>query len=75
MIIRNLELNFDREEDGKIFLKTDSGAEVVFTDYLMDAFKKRNQKIYLGMDHQPLISSDENQKRILNELLDSDNDG
>lgn len=75
MIVRNLELDFDREEAGKVFLKTEAGEEVILTNYLMDDFKKRDQKIYISVDYKPLISSDENQKKILNELLDSDNDG
>ncbi|PIR06561.1 MAG: hypothetical protein COV55_03480 [Candidatus Komeilibacteria bacterium CG11_big_fil_rev_8_21_14_0_20_36_20] len=75
MIVRNLELKFDRQEDEKVFLKADAGAEVVITDYLADDFKERDKKVYLSIDYKPLVSSDENQKKILNELLDSEKDG
>lgn len=71
MIINNLELTFDKQEEGRLVFKTDSGAEISIEEYLLKDFDK-NKKVYIALDEQPLVSSQENKKEILNEVLNEE---
>lgn len=71
MIIKNLQLKFDRQEGDKVILKTEAGAEVWLTDYLLDEWADRQREIFLGVDREPMLGSMENKKDTLNELLDN----
>ena len=71
MLIQNLVLSFDHEADGQIFFKTESGDLVSFKEYLLANFDK-SKKVYLSLDEQAIVSEPEDPKKILNDLLDSD---
>ncbi|MBT4850216.1 hypothetical protein HON36_05195 [Candidatus Parcubacteria bacterium] len=71
MLIKNLELSFDRQEGDKVILKTGSGAEVALAEFLLDEYKDKGKKLYLSLDEKIIMSSDSSQKEVLNELLDS----
>lgn len=71
MLVKNLELSFDRQDKGKIILRAESGAEVSLDDYLLNNFVAHDKKVYLSIDHSPLVSSEETQKELLNEILDN----
>ncbi len=71
MLIKNLELSFDRQEGDKVVLKTESGAEVALAEFLLDEYKDKSKKLYLSLDEKIIMSSDGSQKEVLNELLDS----
>lgn len=71
MIIKNLVLTFDHEADGQLFFKTEAGEVVSFRDYLLPDFD-RSKKLYLSLDGQPINPQSMDSKKILNDLLDSD---
>jgi len=72
MLIKSLQLSFDRQEDDRLIFKTDSGAEVIIADYLLEDYKERNKDIYLCAGYQPHSEVDNSHKEILNELLGGD---
>ncbi len=72
MVIKNLALNFSKEENGKFIFLTDNGFEVVFPADIFPSDFDRQKTVYLAIDSIPLVSSLENKKELLNELLNSD---
>jgi len=71
MMIKNLQVEFDRQEGDKLIFKSEAGAEVAVTDYLLDGQEYKSKKIYLGVDAEPMVSSTESKKDTLNELLNN----
>ncbi len=69
MLIKNLKLSFSKQEDGKVILCTENGAEVVLADFLLEGLDDKEKGLYLNLDYQPNSSVDD-QKKLLNELLD-----
>ena len=70
MLVKNLRLNFDRQNDDKLILKTEHGTEVILPDYLLEQYSDHQQPVYLSIDTKPLTANEDNQKEILNELID-----
>jgi len=68
MAIKNLKLFLNKQEQSKVTLRTENGAEVVFDKFLVDELDLEKE-IYLNLDNHPLSESEE-QKQLLNELLD-----
>jgi hypothetical protein len=73
MAIKNLELYFDHKEGDAVVLKTESGEKISFPSHIAEDFLDYNQKIYLNLDNSPFIQQD-NQKKLLNKLLDNNED-
>ena len=69
MLIKNLKLSFSRQEDDKIILQADNGAEIIVPDYLLEQFTEHNKPVFLSADYQPTPSADDNKKEVLNDLL------
>ncbi len=67
MLVKNLELSFDRQEGDKIVLRTESGAEIIVDDYLLEGLEK-DKKLYLNIDYQAL-EANEDSKQLLNDIL------
>lgn len=72
MLIKNLELSFDRQTDGQIVFKTESGAEIAMAQALLEQYTDHDKKIWLAIDYQQLKSISDNQKDTLNRLLDQE---
>lgn len=70
MPIKNLVLSFVREEDGKIIFQTETKLEVAIATDLLGDFKNDGQPYYFNFDKQPYLAASDNQKQVLNELLD-----
>ncbi|MBT6691765.1 hypothetical protein HOB10_05565 [Candidatus Parcubacteria bacterium] len=74
MLIKSLQLSFDRREGEVLIFKTETGAEVSITDYLLENYKEKDKKIYLCAGYQPHSQVDDSHKTVLNELLDGNKD-
>lgn len=74
MIIKNLQLQYQGQQDGKAILRSENGAEIWLDDFLLTNLENREQPLYLAMDSEPLVSSAEDKKTILNELLNPEDD-
>lgn len=74
MLIKSLQLSFDRQEGDKLIFKTDSGAEVAIADYLLEEYREKDKKIYLCAGYKPHSQVDDSHKEVLNELLGSNKD-
>ena len=72
MLIKNLELSFDRQENGKMIFKTETGAEITIADHLLDVPEDKSKQVYFCLDQKPLPGSDEDKKQLLNELIDDE---
>jgi hypothetical protein len=72
MVIKNLLLKFDKEQTGKFIFLTDNNFEVVIPADVFPPDFDRQKSFYLAMDLLPLLSSAENKKILLNELLNPD---
>mgnify|MGYP001577749780 CR=1 FL=1 len=72
MIIKSLKLSFAGKSGGASVFKTENGAEVTIDDFLLKNFDGNAEPLYLAMDNFPLVSSQDNQKDILNELMNPD---
>ncbi len=70
MLVQNLRLSFSHTKDNKIFLITENGLEVSLPTDLLTQQVDQHKPLYLNLDTEP-VTSGENQKKILNELLDS----
>ncbi len=71
MLINNLVLSFDHAADGQLFFRTESGDLISFKDYLLPDFDK-SKKVYLSLDDQAIMAEVVDSKKILNDLLNSD---
>lgn len=71
MFIKNLKISFDRQEGEKIVFKTESGSEVSLDNSLLENIDYQNKDLYIDVNDQESSSSDE-QKKLLNELLEED---
>lgn len=72
MLIKNLLLKFDKEQAGKLIFLTDNNISIDFPVDIFPLDFDRQKTIYLSMDLLPLLSSTENKKKLLNELLNPD---
>jgi hypothetical protein len=70
MLIKNLVLSFVRQEEGQIIFQTETRLEVAIAAELLADFQNNNQPFYLNFDSQPYLAMSDNQKQILNEILD-----
>jgi len=68
MASRNLKLFLNKQEGKKVFLHTENGEEIVLDDFLLGDVDL-GKDIYLNLDNKPL-SDMQNQKELLNELLE-----
>lgn len=71
MLIKNLVLVFDHAADGQLFFKTETGEVVTLSEKLLPDFDK-NKRFFLNLDGQPISVGEIDSKKILNDLLDSD---
>lgn len=71
MFIKNLKISFDRQEGEKIVFKTESGSEISLDNSLLENVDYQNKDLYIDVNDQESSSSDE-QKKLLNELLEED---
>lgn len=71
MLIKNLQVIFDRQEGDKLVFKSEAGAEIAVTDYLLEGQDYQGKKIFMSVDTEPLVSSLENKKDTLNEILNN----
>lgn len=74
MLIKNLPLKYKGKQGDKISLQTENGGEVLVDDFLLENLESKDQPVYLALDQQPLVSRAENQKEILKELLNPQDD-
>ncbi len=72
MVIKNLLLKFSKEQNGNFIFATDNGFEIAIPADIFPGDFDRQKIVYLAMDSVPLLSSLENKKELLNELLNSD---
>ncbi len=72
MVIKNLLLNFTKEQNDNFVFATDNGFEIMIPADIFPSDFDRQKTFYLAMDSAPLLSSLENKKELLNELLNSD---
>ncbi|PLX24651.1 hypothetical protein C0580_04590 [Candidatus Parcubacteria bacterium] len=71
MFIKNSKISFDRQEGEKIVFRTESGAEISLDNSLLEKIDYQNKDLYISLGDQESSSSDE-QKKLLNELLEED---
>jgi len=72
MLIKNLKLSFDRQSDGQLVFKTESGSEISLSEKLLEQYTDHDKPIYLAVDYQQLKSTTDSQKDTLNTLLDKE---
>lgn len=72
MLIKNLLLIPDRQDQGKIYFKTDNGSEITLPDFLFGEVFDKQQQVYLSVGTSPLVGSTDDKKKLLNELLNDD---
>ena len=72
MLIKNLLIKFVRRQGEKSVFQTESGAEIVFDDYLLGDKFDSSQNYYLALDSKVLSIMEDSQKEVLNELIGHD---
>ncbi len=72
MLIKNLKLSFDRQSDGQIVFKTESGSEIILPEKLLEQYSEHSREVFLTVDYQELKDTVDNQKETLNRLLDQE---
>lgn len=72
MLIKNLLIKFVRRQGEKSVFQTESGAEIVFDEYLLGDKFDSSQNYYLALDSKVLSITEDSQKEILNELIGHD---
>ena len=72
MLIKNLKLSFDRQSDGQIVFKTESGSEIILPEKLLEQYSEHSREDFLTVDYQELKDTVDNQKETLNRLLDQE---
>lgn len=72
MLIKNLLLKFKEEKQGQLIFVTDNGLTLSLPGDIFPADFDRQREFYLAIDEVPLLSSIENKKQLLNELLNPD---
>lgn len=75
MLIKNLLVKFSRQEGDKIIFQTENGAELSVSSYLLTEDFDKSANYYLSVDKQALVSVEESQKNILNDLIGNEPPG
>lgn len=68
MLIKNIKLTLSQRDEERATFQTEKGARVVIDSRLLGELTP-GQAVYLALDDQPLVSSQEDKKKILNELI------
>ncbi len=72
MLVNNLELSFQKIEADKIFFLDTNKQEIILPKNIFSTDLEPEAKVFLSIDSQILLTSIENQKDVLNELLKHD---
>ncbi len=72
MLVNNLELSFQKIEADKIFFLDANKQEIILPKNIFSTDFESEAKVFLSIDSQILLTSVENQKDVLNELLKHD---
>lgn len=72
MLVNNLELSFQKIEADKIFFLDANKQEIILPKNIFNTELEPEAKVFLSVDSQTLLTSVENQKDVLNELLKHD---
>lgn len=75
MLPKNLLLKYIRSEEDKLIFQTATGAEVIMASSLLGEKFDQSINYYISLDSSVIKMTAENQKRILNDLIDNDTEG
>jgi hypothetical protein len=75
MLPKNLLLKYIRSEEDKLIFQTEAGAEVIMASSLLGEKFDQSINYYISLDSSAIKMTAENQKRILNDLIDNDTEG
>jgi len=68
MLVKNLKIILSEKQGEKSVFKTENGAEITIDNSLVEKVVL-GQSVYLALDEHPLVSGQEDKKKLLNELL------
>lgn len=69
MMVNNLAVSYIKKEDGRAIFRSENGLEIALDESFVPDQTEAGQTFYLALDENPLVSSNENKKDILNKLL------
>ncbi|KKP91826.1 MAG: hypothetical protein UR94_C0011G0005 [Parcubacteria group bacterium GW2011_GWA2_36_10] len=72
MLVNNLGLAWQKTEADKIFFLDANNQEIVLPKNIFSTEFDQSAKVFLSIDTQTLVASEENKKDVLNELLKQD---
>ncbi len=75
MLIKNLLIKFVRRQEEKLVFQTEAGAEIIFDSFLLQDKFDESQSYYLSLDSSVIQVTEENQKKVLNDLIGNDVEG
>ncbi len=75
MLLKNLLLKYIGQEGDKLIFQTETGAEVIMASSLLGEKFDQSINYYISLDSSAIKMTAENQRRILNDLINNDLEG